>query len=219
MLASFPHWTQTVSTGTKSSTVFRAIITNYALMQSNLRKAMLPYESMEAWTKSVIVSNKSVTGLISHNDITITASQHHKKLHGTTHVTATDAIPLTTSTKHGLLSTTNYRKINTISTNANYRPIVVGKYIANYPTASQTINIGFRPRYVKIFRGTVTAGNAQVFEIIDGNVKVITHEVSTYAHRLNPASHIAINANGFIARGSCHYGAVGANNYFYLAMG
>ena len=221
MTASFPHWTQTVSTGTKASTVFRTIITNYALIQSNLRKTMLPYESMEGLIKSFSVTNQSISGLLSHEDIVRTASQHHKKLHATSHITATDMIPLATSTANGLMSTTIFNKQKTISSNANSRRINVSNYIGNGnftpPWVSKSITLGWRPRYIKIFQQNTNAGLPlhAIFEKIDGNAMVIKHKVSTLAHQAIAGSMLVINNTGFKVYNSCN---VTYWKHIYLAM-
>ena len=204
-MAQFPHWTQTVSTGTKSSTVFRAIVTNYALMQSNLRKSMLPYESMEGFIKGFSVTNRIVTSSISHDDIIKTASQHHNKLHATSHLIGTDSISLATSTVAGLMSTTQFNKQETIATMANSRKIKVSKYIGNWDPLTSTqfislaISLNFRPRYIKIFRSG-SHSVSSVYELIDGNAKVIKHQASTLAHKPVAASHIVVNNTGFTVK-------------------
>lgn len=219
MTAQFPHWTQTVSTGTKSSTIFRAIITNYALMQSKYRDAMLPYESMEGFIKGFSVTNRIVTGIILHDDIVKTASQHHNKLHATSHITATDMIPLATSTVAGLMSTTQYNKLKTVASNANYRPINVGRFTGTFNNpnfVSQTITLNYRPRYIKIFERGLVSQLTKVYEKIDGNAKIIVHQVSTLAHPTRTGSNIVINNTGFKAKWGCN--SVGFV-YYYLAMG
>jgi predicted metalloprotease with PDZ domain len=112
-MANFPNWAQTVTSGMKSSTIMRLIITNYILLQSQIRNAIGAYGSFDNYMKAMYTSaGYLIPDSIQHDVIkNITASQHHTQHHATTHITATDPIPIGSSTKHGLISTTKYIRL------------------------------------------------------------------------------------------------------------
>ncbi len=161
-MANFPNWTQTVTSGMQASTIMRLIITNYILLQSQVRNAMGAYSNFEGYMKAMFSSTGHLLPETLQHDIikNITTNQHHTKFHATSHVTATNAIPIATSTKPGLISTTLYKKVYNTVSNANARPITVSSYTGNGSNLS--IVLGYKPRYMKIFQ---TTSRGFVFDI------------------------------------------------------
>lgn len=219
----FPIWTFTVSSGTKASTAVKALVTNYNLMESAVRIAMGAMPSLEAYRKSLQQDNGNLSsGGISHTRLcNITASQHHTKLHGTTHITITDAIPMASTNSDGLMSSTQYQKVSNIASNAPKKPIAVGHYIGNAlgaGSASKYINLGFTPSLVKIMKKSDSIGS---WEAYNGTATVYHHAVTlpTEAghYKMSAASTVQIIANGFkVVSYWCNQATA---TYFFVAFG
>lgn len=210
----FPSWTPTtITSGIHASTIVRELITNYIAIQTNLSKIRGALADYNSYNKTYYTSTGYViTGGLSHFYLSgVTASQHHNRLHGTSHVTATDPIPIASASANGLMSTSQYAKINTISTNASHNPLKVSKYIGNNRYVSKYISLGWLADSVKVLMGS----NAHImWELNRTHLK--THKHYHLGHSYYPlSSSLTIRATGFSAIGSCNITNL---TYYFLAL-
>jgi len=182
-MPNFPSWSLTVSAGLRASVVARQLVTNYNLMESSLRQAMGAMPSIEAHRKALQTDSGSVaSGAYSHFYLGgITASQHHDKNHGTTHITATDPVPLASAGRNGLISSTLQAGLGTIKAWSD-KPVAVGRYVGNYisgTSVSQLINLGFRPVLLKVQHKSTAHGMWETYGGQAFPYEVWYHSVST----------------------------------------
>ena len=222
-MANFPNWTFTVSSGVKASSAAKALVTNYNLMESSLRQAMGAMPSIEAHRRALQSDDGTLSsGAYSHFYLGgISASQHHGKLHGTTHITSVDPIPVASAAGNGVISSSMFVKLSGLSSTSNKKPIIAGRFVGNYTgtsPASQFVNLGFTPRMIKVQHQESAIG---MWEVYNGCVTVWFHAVtgaSVNGHYMQGgASTISIVTNGFKAVSTyCNQNGV---NYYFMAVG
>ena len=225
-MANFPNWTFTVSSGVKASSAAKALVTNYNLMESSLRQAMGAMPSIEAHRRALQSDDGTLSsGAYSHFYLGgISASQHHGKLHGTTHITSVDPIPVASAAGNGVMSSSMFVKLSGLSSTSNKKPIIAGRYVGTYnhiteaPPASQFVNLGFTPRLVKVQHETAAIG---MWEVYNGCATVWFHAVTGAAvdahYMQGGASTISIVTNGFTVFSTyCNQNTV---NYYFMAIG
>ncbi len=226
-MPNFPSWSLTVTAGLRASAVARQLVTNYNLMESSLRQAMGAMPNIEAHRKAVQADGGSVaSGFYSHFYLGgITASQHHDKHHGTTHITSVDPVPVASANGNGLMSSTLHAKLDTLAT-GNIKPIIVGWYVGGYASAaltSQYVNLGFTPAMLKIQHKESTMG---MWEAYNGEPFAEYHSVSILGTSGgNPVKHkvvsgvhtVKIVTNGFKVYSTfCNKNVA---TYYFLAVG
>jgi hypothetical protein len=225
-MANFPNWTLTVTSGMKASTIMRMIATNYSLLQSQLRSAMGAYSNFEGYMKSAFASNGALLPETLSHDIfsNIATNQHHLKFHATSHVNGVDNIPIVTSTKPGLISTTLYKRIYETVSGATPRPITVSSYTGS--GGDKYIALGYRPKYVKIFQtGSVgSVIDAPQIQIRRGAELCVRHKVITVTNILMSAAHTIQDETYYVTNGTSGMTVHGSANvnlahYNFLAIG
>jgi len=173
-----------------------------SLMQQQIKSAM--------WSKSTLgqflhvqQDNAGNFASLHHASLLgITASQHHNRIHATSHYPgASDPIRLATSGRDGFMNTTHYKKVSSLVASGTRNAFKASKYVG--AGASRQVTLGWQPDFVKVWQA---GSQGRAFEWMWSGAAVIIHGFApgTGAHeQVTAALQMSTAVSGFTVRGSC----------------
>ena len=232
-MADFPNWNPATAVASIycSAGWVSTFQDNLSSFQTAMRDAMGTFSTLASYLHVEQATGGGFESLYHASVLGVTASQHHNKLHATSHITgASDAIPVASANTRGLMGSAQFVKLSNVVASATKNRFslssytgrasaVTGEYQGAWQRSEyqgawqaqesggggvQTVSLGWQPDMVIIWK---TGSDSTSFEYIYGADNVIHHTLTagTGAHSCRAAaSLIQTNANGFTVKGSCN---------------
>lgn len=215
-MAKYPSYIATLSPVTNRTIYGTAIakeLQNELLaIQADYASTIGSYGSLASYFSIIYTPGGNIKyHAISHPAIgNITASQHHNKIHGTSHVTGTDPIPLSSSERKGLMTPDQLYVLKTAQSNATSIRMHSGTYVGTGAQFYNSIYLGFMPTFVRIL-----CKNTNFWYRFFGNSSQYLKELHVYQESLALQQSFYFTESGFTCRDDLN---VLDYNYIYFAI-
>lgn len=214
-VATFPR----MSLRTRISTAYgNKLLDEFSVFQTDYRHCIGGFSTLATYLMVARSSTGvwSASGLIYHSNLTgITSGAHHVKLHATSHLGATDPIPLACVTQPGLMASTLASKLTNIITGATRNNVARNNYTGS-GGAGRVITLPFQAQSVRLVRDT---GSNGTYDIYSWHWRLsVSNPLAERGtnHRGTTAHDIQATSAGFVVTNAANEAG---KPYYYVAVG